>query len=51
MRYTHIALSHDSHVIIECILQSVENAMEGDAKYMARELISRQFSKAADIFR
>lgn len=25
--------------------------MEGDAKYMARELISGHFSKAADIFR
>lgn len=30
--------------------QGTGNAMEGDAKYMARELMSRQFSKAADIF-
>jgi membrane-associated tyrosine/threonine-specific cdc2-inhibitory kinase len=30
--------------------QNLDNAMEGDAKYMARELMCKQFSKAADIF-
>ena len=31
--------------------QNLDNAVEGDAKYMARELMCRQFSEAADIFR
>lgn len=31
--------------------QGLSNAMEGDAKYLAPELMGRQFGKPADIFR